>query len=67
MSEVLRKGWLIAAIALLASVFAACSSGSATAPGGDGEHAAAVPATVDVTPSDLKITPVQIQCRPERL
>ncbi len=65
MMQPVRRGALMAAIAVLALVSAACGggSGSSTAPdaGGGGEQAAAAPASVAVTLSDFKITPADIQ------
>lgn len=57
-----RRG-VVAFVAALALVAAACSSGGdgSTEGGGSGDQAAAAPASVDISLSDFKITPADVE------
>jgi FtsP/CotA-like multicopper oxidase with cupredoxin domain len=56
----IRKGALVAALGVLALVFAACSGGSGGATGGAGEQAAGAPTKVEVMLSEFAIDPSSI-------
>ena len=55
-----RRG-AVALVAALAFVATACSGGSGSTGGGSGDQAAAAPTSVDITLSDFKITPADVE------